>query len=58
MPGLLTDLDINGYVAIIIYGGALLHVLITAPRGIAGQISVLIGKIRALVGAGTGRKAS
>ena len=58
VPGLLTDLGINGYVAIIIYGGALIHALIIGPRGIAGQISALIGKIRALVSAGTGRKAS
>jgi branched-chain amino acid transport system permease protein len=57
VPSLLTDFEINGYVAIIFYGSALMHALITAPRGIAGQISNLIGKIRTIAIPGTGRQA-
>ena len=42
VPSLLTDFGVNGYVAIIIFGVALVHALVTAPEGIAGQISNLI----------------
>lgn len=45
VPSLLTDFQINGYVAIIIYGTALLHALITAPRGISGQIANLVKRL-------------
>ena len=38
VPSLMTDLGLNGYVATSIFGLALLHALITAPTGIAGQI--------------------
>lgn len=37
IPGLLTDFGVSGYVATMFFGAALLHALITAPRGIAGQ---------------------
>jgi len=37
VPGLLTDFGVSGYVATMCFGAALLHALITAPRGIAGQ---------------------
>lgn len=46
VPSLLTDFGINGYVATIFYGVALMHALITAPRGIAGQISDLVQTAR------------
>lgn len=48
VPALLTDLGIDGYVTIGIFGVALFHALATAPAGIAGQISVLVTRIRAL----------
>lgn len=37
VPALLTEWEVNGFLAQIFFGGALLHALITAPRGIAGQ---------------------
>ncbi|MBC7726287.1 MAG: branched-chain amino acid ABC transporter permease [Microbacteriaceae bacterium] len=39
VPALLTDFDVNGFVATMLYGAALLHALISAPQGIAGQIA-------------------
>jgi branched-chain amino acid transport system permease protein len=38
-PALLNDWGINGNVAYIFFGSALIHALITAPMGLAGQIS-------------------
>ena len=38
VPALLTDYNVNGYLAMVFYGAALLHALITAPQGIAGQL--------------------
>ncbi|MCY1384356.1 hypothetical protein D9M69_726020 [compost metagenome] len=38
VPALLTDFGVNGYLAMIFFGVALLHALITAPSGIAGQL--------------------
>lgn len=46
VPSLLIDFEVNGYVAIIIYGVALLHALMTAPAGIAGQIAGLLTKLK------------
>lgn len=46
IPSLLTDFGVNGYVAVIIFGAALIHALVTAPRGIAGQISNIMQKIQ------------
>lgn len=37
VPALLTDFGINGFVATMFFGAALLHALITAQTGIAGQ---------------------
>lgn len=37
VPALLTEWEVNGFLAQIFFGAALLHALITAPRGIAGQ---------------------
>ena len=42
VPALLTDLGIDGYVTIGVFGVALFHALSTAPMGIAGQIAGLI----------------
>ena len=41
VPALLTDLGVNGYLAMIFFGAALLHALITAPQGVAGQLTGL-----------------
>lgn len=46
VPALLTDFNVNGYLATIFFGAALLHALIVAPRGIAGQLT---GAMAALV---------
>ena len=43
VPALLTDLGIDGYVTIGVFGVALFHALSTAPMGIAGQIAGLTG---------------
>ncbi|MBB4063076.1 branched-chain amino acid ABC transporter permease [Gellertiella hungarica] len=50
VPALLTDLGIDGYVTIGIFGVALFHALATAPAGIAGQISGLVGRLAKLTG--------
>lgn len=44
LPALLTDLGIDGYVTIGIFGVALFHALATAPSGIAGQIAALLAR--------------
>jgi branched-chain amino acid transport system permease protein len=38
VPALLTDFEVNGYIATMFFGAALLHALTTAQRGIAGQL--------------------
>ncbi|MFC7418413.1 branched-chain amino acid ABC transporter permease [Iodobacter arcticus] len=45
-PALLSDLGVSAYVAMMFFGVALLHALITAPRGIAGQIASTTAAIR------------
>lgn len=52
VPALLTDLGINGYVTIGIFGVALFHALATAPSGIAGQIAGQLKRLRILPGKG------
>jgi branched-chain amino acid transport system permease protein len=47
VPSLLVDLGVNGYLAMIFFGAALLHALITAPRGLAGQWMAAISSLRA-----------
>lgn len=47
MPALLTDFNVNGYLAMIFFGAALLHALITAPSGIAGQLAGGLAALRA-----------
>jgi len=51
MPGLLNDLHIDGNIASIIFGAGLLHALITAPHGVAGQLADLGDKLKSLVSA-------
>lgn len=48
VPSLLTDFGVNGYVAIIIFGAALLHALVTAPQGIAGQFAALATRLKGI----------
>jgi len=55
VPALLTDLGIDGYVTIGIFGVALFHALATAPTGIAGQISALIIRLNAALSRGRAR---
>ena len=38
LPALLNDLGVSADLALIIFGAALLHAIMTAPHGIAGQI--------------------
>lgn len=38
VPALLNDIGFNGHLAFVIFGAGLLHAIITAPQGIAGQI--------------------
>ena len=45
VPALLTDWGIDGYASVGVFGVALLQALITAPSGIAGQISGLIDRL-------------
>jgi branched-chain amino acid transport system permease protein len=41
VPSLLTDFGVDGFLAIVFFGAALLHALITAPTGVAGMLSEL-----------------
>ena len=45
VPSLLTAIGVDGYLAMIFFGAALLHALTTAPTGIAGQIGALLAKL-------------
>jgi len=42
VPALLNDLGLNGNISLVIFGVALIHGLITAPQGIAGQLGGLV----------------
>jgi branched-chain amino acid transport system permease protein len=46
VPGLLNDWHIDGNIATIVFGAGLLHALITAPGGVAGQILDTVGRIK------------
>lgn len=46
VPSLLSDYGVNGFLADIFFGAALLHALITAPQGIAGQLLGLCSLLR------------
>ena len=41
LPALFNDLGVSSDAALIIFGAALLHAIMTAPRGIAGQMGAL-----------------
>jgi branched-chain amino acid transport system permease protein len=43
-PALLNDIGVNGNLSYVIFGAGLLHALITAPTGIAGQILGALGR--------------
>lgn len=45
VPSLLTDWGVNGFVAQMVFGAALLHALITAPGGVIGQIQDALGTL-------------
>jgi branched-subunit amino acid ABC-type transport system permease component len=47
VPGILNDFHINNNVATIVFGAGLLHALITAPHGVAGQLQDLYRTVRA-----------
>lgn len=53
VPSLLTDYNVNGYLAMIFFGAALLHALITAQQGVAGQVLGLIHRVWARLTKGT-----
>ena len=38
VPSLLIEWGVNGFLAMVFFGAALLHALITAPQGVAGQL--------------------
>jgi branched-chain amino acid transport system permease protein len=44
-PAFLNDIGVDGDLAYVIFGAALLHALITAPTGIAGQIGDAFGRL-------------
>ncbi len=44
-PSLLNDFGVNGFLAMVFFGAALLHALCTAPEGIAGQVLGLLRKV-------------
>jgi branched-chain amino acid transport system permease protein len=46
-PSLLISWGVDGNLAYIVFGAALLHALITAPAGVAGQLSDLAAGLRA-----------
>jgi branched-chain amino acid transport system permease protein len=46
LPGLLNTWGVDTDLAFVIFGAGLLHALITAPNGIAGQIHDLVAKLR------------
>lgn len=47
-PALLTEWGVNGFLAQVFFGAALLHALITAPQGFAGQLLFLVRSVRSL----------
>ncbi|TYO65672.1 branched-chain amino acid ABC transporter permease [Bradyrhizobium hipponense] len=49
-PALLNDFRVDGNIATMVFGIGLLHALITAPHGVAGQLRDLVGTVRRLLG--------
>ncbi len=54
-PSLLNDFHVDGNIATMVFGAGLLHALITAPQGIAGQISDAAAALRKLAGGAKGK---
>ncbi|MGQ0682123.1 branched-chain amino acid ABC transporter permease [Bradyrhizobium sp.] len=46
LPALLNDLRVDGNIATMVFGIGLLHALISAPHGLAGQLQDLIKRVR------------
>lgn len=46
VPAFLNDLGVDGNAAYIIFGLALIHALVTAPQGLAGQLGDLFARLR------------
>jgi branched-chain amino acid transport system permease protein len=57
-PSLLNDYHVDGNIATMVFGVGLLHALITAPQGMAGQVGDAVGALRRLVSPQKGPKAS
>jgi branched-chain amino acid transport system permease protein len=45
VPAFLNDIGIDGDIAFVIFGVGLLHAIVTAPTGIAGQLAALLRKL-------------
>ena len=45
IPAFFNNIGIDGNIAYVIFGIALIHAIITAPQGIAGQIGDLMGSV-------------
>lgn len=45
-PALLNDFHVDGNIATIVFGAGLLHALMTAPQGIAGQLQDAVAALR------------
>ncbi len=45
VPAFLNDIGIDGDIAFVIFGVGLLHAIVTAPTGIAGQLADLLGAL-------------
>lgn len=53
-PALLNDFRVDGNIATMVFGAGLLHALITAPQGVAGQLADALAAARRLFGAKEG----
>ena len=51
-PALLNDFRVDGNIATMVFGAGLLHALITAPQGMAGQIADAAASLRKLAARG------
>ena len=57
-PALLFDFHVDGNIATMVFGAGLLHALITAPQGIAGQLSDAVAGLRKLAARSGGKAQS
>jgi branched-chain amino acid transport system permease protein len=46
LPALLSDLNVNGNLVLVIFSAGLIHSVSTAPQGAAGQLQALAGRLR------------